>query len=714
MKGAGWPPEYVREWHPTRNDGRSPDETSPSSSIRAWWQCARGHEWQAPVGVRLRQNTKCPYCAGKKAAPESSLLAVNPGLSKEWDYERNGELKPSDLLPSSGKLVWWRCNSGHCWQATPHHRNKGRGCAVCARKKAAPDQNFALEHPALAAEWNPTRNSRHSPSEFRSMSNKRVWWRCAEGHEWQAMIAERVANGNRCPSCRAASRGTIRALFPSLIQEIDTAKQSVDVVSSLSPGSQVKVEWTCAKGHRWIAPVAKRTAGRGCPFCANQRVDSSNSLASLHPDLAAEWDREANGSTTPDDIVPGSGTRAWWRCSRGHKWRTTIASRAVQGTNCPQCNPQTSKTEVRVLSEIAALLAVEHSWRSRIGGWEADISFPSLGIVIEVDGYPWHLGDDAFKRDQVKTKTFQDAGNTVFRLRDARLSPGTGACEVPLREANLLACIQGLAAALVRSCPLLTTAQRHALEGYSGSDRYVADTEYKAIIALLPGPPPEKSLQALYPKIAETWHPTLNHPLRPDKVHARSGHHVWWQCSKGHEWKAPPANRTGGSGCPRCAGLTFTATDGSLAAAYPAVAAEWHPSLNAQLRPTGISAANSRAVWWRCKQGHEWKTSISNRTRQGTRCPFCAGKKPTGTNNFAARYPDIAALFDRKANHPADPAAYLPKSERRVWWHCSLRHTWERPIDKQVRAGPTCPDCSRPSPKPSSPRAGKPAGRSLK
>jgi hypothetical protein len=63
-------------------------------------------------------------------------------------------------------------------------------------------------------------------------------------------------------------------------------------------------------------------------------------------------------------------------------------------------------------------------------------------------------------------------------------------------------------------------------------------------------------LATLEPEVAEQWHPTLNGILKPSMVTAGSHRKVWWQCSKGHVWKAVVYSRTGPQkcGCPVCAG----------------------------------------------------------------------------------------------------------------------------------------------------------------
>lgn len=64
----------------------------------------------------------------------NDLLTVNPGLAKEWDYEKNVNLRPESFLANSHEKVWWICNKGHEWEATINNRKNGRGCPICSRR----------------------------------------------------------------------------------------------------------------------------------------------------------------------------------------------------------------------------------------------------------------------------------------------------------------------------------------------------------------------------------------------------------------------------------------------------------------------------------------------------------------------------------------------------------------------------------------------------
>ena len=52
---------------------------------------------------------------------------------------------------------------------------------------------------------------------------------------------------------------------------------------------------------------------------------------------------------------------------------------------------------------------------------------------------------------------------------------------------------------------------------------------------------------------------------------------------------------------------------------------EWHPTKNLDLKPENVTRASATKIWWMCKQGHSWKTSVHNRSK-GSGCPFCRKK----------------------------------------------------------------------------------------
>jgi len=130
-------PEIAKEWHPTKNGTKKPEEFTFGSQKKVWWKCPEGddHEWEATIGSRTGpRKTGCSICHGLVIVKSNCLQTINPELAKEWHPLRNGNLTPSDVAPNSQNKVWWKCsnNQDHEWEQTITNRNTNKsGCPFC-------------------------------------------------------------------------------------------------------------------------------------------------------------------------------------------------------------------------------------------------------------------------------------------------------------------------------------------------------------------------------------------------------------------------------------------------------------------------------------------------------------------------------------------------------------------------------------------------------
>jgi hypothetical protein len=129
-------------------------------------------------------------------------------------------------------------------------------------------------------------------------------------------------------------------------------------------------------------------------------------------------------------------------------------------------------------------------------------------------------------------------------------------------------------------------------------------------------------LATTHPSLAAEWHPFKNSEL-PTDVFSGSHKKIHWRCAQGHEWPARVYSRASGRGCPYCAGY-YLSPESSIAVLRPDLLLDWHPEKNASLKPTDLSLGSDRTVWWLCKFGHEWHTTVQNRHRHGSGCPKCS------------------------------------------------------------------------------------------
>lgn len=205
---------------------------------------------------------------------------------------------------------------------------------------------------------------------------------------------------------------------------------------------------------------------------------------------------------------------------------------------------------------------------------------------------------------------------------------------------------------------------------------------------------PEQSLQALYPDIARQWHPVKNGPITPDQVFPGSHKVVWWQCSRGHEWKARIKSRVEGSSCPICSNRRVIPGINDLGTLEPELAKQWHPVKNGDLLPSQVLCGSTRKVWWRCGRGHEWQAAIHSRVT-GKGCPVCTGKIIVpGENDLESYSPELARQWVRARNGALTPDQVSIYSNKRVWWQCEKGHTWQSPVSARTSRQTGCPYCS--------------------
>ena len=201
--------DVLLRWDYERNTDVSPTEVTQFSKRVVWWKCEKGHSWQQAVQViTLSQSVRsgCPYCYGKRVEKGfNDLLFLAPDVAKEWCYELNG-IKPDEITAGSKKSVWWQCEKGHTWKAAPFSRtgaNKRTKCPFCSGLKVWVGFNdLETVNPQLADEWCDELNGDLKPTMVSKGSHKKVWWKCSQGHVWDAFIYSRAKeNGTGCPVC---------------------------------------------------------------------------------------------------------------------------------------------------------------------------------------------------------------------------------------------------------------------------------------------------------------------------------------------------------------------------------------------------------------------------------------------------------------------------------------------------------------------------------
>jgi len=276
----------------------------------------------------------------RRATKENNLKVLHPDVVEEWHPTKNGDLTPEQFLPGSGKKVWWLCKFGHEWVTAIYRRSYGSQCPYCNGMLPSKDYNLEKVNPQLAAQWHPLKNGQLTPSQVTPGSEKKAWWKCEQGHEWQTTIYNRRTCG--CPKCaRIKSRGkrTIIMLAdsrPGLVEEWHPTKNGKLTPYNVTYGSKKSVWWICDEGHEWEQVIKLRVHGTYCPYCSGIRASKYYNLQVVNPELAKQWHPTKNGDLTPDQVTPGSEKFIWWICEKGHVWDAMLYDRSGGG-GCPYC-----------------------------------------------------------------------------------------------------------------------------------------------------------------------------------------------------------------------------------------------------------------------------------------------------------------------------------------------------------------------------------------
>ncbi len=482
-------------------------------------------------------------------------------------------------------------------------------------------RTLAVEYPEIAREWS-ARNT-DKPDTVFSGSPRKVWWHCPKcQQEYQATISNRTKHKSNCPFCanlRAYEKNCLAVLRPEIAAqwhpELNFPLTPYDVV----PGSEKEVYWACSEGHVWKAAICSRTNPREsrCPICHPRTVTRCGPMRPMDPALVQIWHPTKNLPVMPSEIACQSNKKFWWKCEKGHEWQCDPShlNKLVPLKRCPYCNDRAVCGDNSLLARYPELARE----------WDHKLNFPlTPDQVLYCSGkkYWWRRGEFVW---QASIKDRQRKGEGIPR-------------------GQYLKCY------------------------------------------------PHLRLSVTHPELAAQWDGSKNALLTPDQVSAQSGRKIWWQCEKGHVWQSTINKRIRGDGCPYCSGHR-PSKEYCLQTCYPAIAAQWHPERNKGLTPRDVTPGSGRNVWWQCEKGHEWKASVSNRSRRGHNCPYCADRSKR-LGSVAEARPDLLGEWNygKNTKTPQDCSA---RSNKKVWWKCSVcGHAWQASPDNRF-CGSGCPVCAK-------------------
>lgn len=370
-------PDLAAQWHPSLNEGLTPANVKPATAASVWWQCEVGHAYRSRISNRHMLGRGCPYCSGQKVGYGNDLATRAPQVAAEWDYEKNGSVRPDSVTTGVQRGVWWRCPNAHSWKATVASRvGLGTACPYCSAgwRRSRPEIQLQCElavllpAPVLGDAFVRTVTAEH-----------RVDVVCADlqliveydGARWHAGAEQRdaaktadlvaedwiVIRVREDPLVPLGSHDVTCASTPNIYEAtLKVLGQIVAAIRASKPDHPARdFEVEIGEGaYRYRSEGHLVAADRAEELVVEGRVNRTpvprsvlppppkpgHSLADRSPGIAAEWHPTKNGDLGAADVANARNAEAWWLCSRcGESWKSSINGRVRrQRINCPDCN----------------------------------------------------------------------------------------------------------------------------------------------------------------------------------------------------------------------------------------------------------------------------------------------------------------------------------------------------------------------------------------
>jgi len=545
------------------------------------FRCAEGHEWEAGFVNIVRRGQWCIICAGYKVDPSEKIKKA-----REIARSKGGACL-SDTYKGGTSKLRWKCAKGHEWEASTNSVIRNRSwCAVCTGLKVDPGEMLqkahekAIKHGGLCI------------SDTYINSNKSMLrWRCAEGHEWNAVFGSVVSAGTWCGICKGQHVDPVNRI--RIAQEKAKSRGglclSITYTTKSSP-----LRFRCAQGHEWNSSYqGVVTSNSWCGVCDGHVNVDGIEKAKVAANL--------NGGVCVSETYTGSKSLMTWRCSRGHEWKARYASVVNNGTWCAICSEGVKERLCR--DALKHLFGVD--FKKVRPQW---LKNPKTGFALELDGYNGDLKLAFEYQGSQHYEIVQSFKMTEEVLEDSQYrdsvkmslceSHGIQILEIP-HTVKVIQLLEWISTEVSSNPKLSHLASRMRDWRMLPIKRWIEPDTYTL-----------RDLQTF--AIAKGGECLSSEFAGATKKYL-------WRCSNEHTWEASwtAVNRSG-RWCPACVGRIGPERQYKLLC-------EIVESRGGKCLSASFAGFDSK-MRWRCGCGREWDAKPGD-IKNGSWCPSCAHKR---------------------------------------------------------------------------------------
>lgn len=498
---------------------------------------------------------------------------------------------------------------------------------------------------------------------------------------------------------------------PELLKEIDIDKSKGFDPKKIGKSSTKKIWWKCKNGHSYYTSIGSRTRinGTGCPYCAGQKIlPGYNDLQTRYPQVAKDWDFEKNYPLKPDEIMPGSDKKVWWKCKKGHSYFKAPNSRTNLGTGCPICANKEVLVGYNDLATInPGILSKWNYERNEVDGvhptsvtpvsgkkvwwkcekgheWKATIAHIAYGRGCPIcnTGKQTSFPEQAIlyyisKIDNSCKSRYKINGRKELDIYMPKLKVGIEydgyrwhqSDNKQITDIEKQSFWNNLGVRIIR----IKEQSRRNTQLKDGDwltvkdEYYLNDEDYPALSEVI-----NDIIKELYDKTI-----TINIDKDRNRIYKN---------------------------------YLFKETENSLANNEKTMKFyDWEKNLN--IKPEYITRSSGKKLWWKCDKGHSFQATVHS-IDNGKYCPICRKEvakkngliplddKYIGTLKYSENiksllkeFPKISKEWNYEKNYPVKPENIVSRSHKKFWWKCSkCGYEWQATPLVRVR-GSGCQKC---------------------
>jgi len=561
-------------------------------------------------------------------------------------------------------------------------------------------------------------------------------WRCAKGHEWEA-IPQNVIRNHWCMICENERQGRQKAHAIEMMHKV-AAERGGECLSETYKNNLTPLRWRCKHGHEWNAVASSvlsygKNKGSWCPICAGRL--SKPAQLRLLTDLA-----KSRGGLLLSKQYVDARTPLRWSCSEGHIWKAAPDC-VKRGTWCRLCAIKRNAERLRGrplpsshISEETRAEALDRirNFAKRFGGSCLATRYKNIATLVRwrcAEGHEWEARPSTVQKGHWCPICSAGVSERICRALIEHVT-GEG---FPKERPSWLKLKSGRGMELDGYSQKLGLAFEYQgrqhfkfIPHFHGTKASFAKRRRmdalkrqlckanNVLLMEIPSDVPYSRLQSyLTRKIIElTARPELIRNRQQAKISdlqvwslkkiemmkqlaaARGGWCVSdfyinnntklrWRCSEGHEWEAVPGSVKTGAWCGKCGDARAAKKRARTIEDMRRYAA----SRGGECLSAEYKNSKSR-LRWRCTKGHEW-TAQANHVAAGHWCPKCGKKKLARL--FALSIKDMKAAAAKRGGVCLTEKYENQRS--RLRWCCALGHEWNA-VAMSIRRGSWCPVCA--------------------